>query len=98
MTTLIRFSTFLCSCVICFLLLTQPLSAQNTTPQTLPELGNEFCSIMMNNPGDLLDIVPVYYISEIALISELGGQSGMNDFLQQIGMSRDKVAPAPAWN
>lgn len=91
MTTFIRFNIFICFCVSLGLLLSQPLNAQNTSLQTLPELGNEICSIMLSDPGELLDIVPVYYISQLALVNELGGRAGLDDFLFTTDMSLDEA-------
>lgn len=91
MATLIRFYALLCFCVFLSLLLSQPLKAQNTSLQTLPELGNEICSIMLSNPGELLDVVPVYFISQLALINELGGSAGLNDFLFSADMSMNEA-------
>ncbi len=91
MTTLIRFYACICFCVSLGLSLSQPLHAQNNALQTLPELGNEICSIMLSDPGELLDVVPVYFISQLALVNELGGTEGLNDFLFTTDMSLDEA-------
>jgi len=63
-------------------------------PQEVSEFGDEICEIMQNNPAGLMSVIPLRYVTRVALGYYAGGEEELYDMVDQSGMSIDELIDA----
>lgn len=71
--------------------LTSGSSAQQLTSQSLPEFGEEACGILETDPANMLDLIPLNYITRAALSMAFGGENELRSFLMESGTSIEEL-------
>lgn len=78
----------------CALFLCAGAALAQDDPQEVSEFGDEICGIMQTNPAGLMSVMPLRYVTRVALGYYAGGEDELYDMVNQSGMSIDELIDA----